>query len=144
MIRKAIIVLLTLGAVGTGVLWVATLQTGLTYFQHRCLCCTYAGAAEFLLFDVELWPTSESQGWSTFHGQFDHKWMFDARPIYWGVVVTIPLWFPLLTFAAFPAMAFVRGPLRRWRRRRNGWCVACGYDLTGNVSGICPECGKEI
>ena len=20
-------------------------------------------------------------------------------------------------------------------------CAACGYDLTGNVSGICPECG---
>jgi hypothetical protein len=23
-----------------------------------------------------------------------------------------------------------------------GHCTACGYDLTGNVSGICPECGK--
>ncbi len=21
-------------------------------------------------------------------------------------------------------------------------CQACGYDLTGNVSGVCPECGK--
>lgn len=33
------------------------------------------------------------------------------------------------------------GPLRRWRRRRKGWCVRCGYDLTGNVTGVCPECG---
>lgn len=23
-------------------------------------------------------------------------------------------------------------------------CVPCGYDLTGNVSGICPECGTPI
>ena len=23
-------------------------------------------------------------------------------------------------------------------------CVNCGYDLTGNVSGVCPECGKRI
>jgi len=23
-------------------------------------------------------------------------------------------------------------------------CGACGYDLTGNVSGVCPECGTEI
>lgn len=23
-------------------------------------------------------------------------------------------------------------------------CRQCGYDLTGNVSGICPECGKAI
>jgi hypothetical protein len=24
------------------------------------------------------------------------------------------------------------------------YCVRCGYSLTGNVSGICPECGKII
>jgi hypothetical protein len=29
---------------------------------------------------------------------------------------------------------------RRWRER--GQCVGCGYDLRGNVSGICPECGS--
>ena len=23
-----------------------------------------------------------------------------------------------------------------------GFCASCGYDLTGNVSGICPECGS--
>jgi hypothetical protein len=23
-------------------------------------------------------------------------------------------------------------------------CHGCGYDLTGNVSGVCPECGKPI
>ncbi len=23
-------------------------------------------------------------------------------------------------------------------------CVNCGYDLRGNVSGVCPECGKAI
>jgi hypothetical protein len=31
---------------------------------------------------------------------------------------------------------------RRRRRLRNGQCIRCGYDLTGNVSGVCPECGK--
>jgi hypothetical protein len=25
-----------------------------------------------------------------------------------------------------------------------GFCVKCGYNLTGNVSGICPECGQPI
>jgi predicted amidophosphoribosyltransferase len=25
-----------------------------------------------------------------------------------------------------------------------GVCVTCGYDLTGNVSGTCPECGTRI
>jgi len=30
------------------------------------------------------------------------------------------------------------------RRDRLGQCVACGYDLTGNVSGTCSECGSAI
>jgi hypothetical protein len=29
-----------------------------------------------------------------------------------------------------------------WRRPRPGCCQGCGYDLTGNVSGRCPECGR--
>lgn len=28
-------------------------------------------------------------------------------------------------------------------RRMNGQCVRCGYDLTANVSGVCPECGSS-
>ena len=33
---------------------------------------------------------------------------------------------------------------RRRRRRLRGKrpCVHCGYELTGNTSGICPECGE--
>jgi hypothetical protein len=35
-----------------------------------------------------------------------------------------------------------------WRRSRPrrmpGTCVQCGYDLTGNTSGQCPECGTTI
>jgi hypothetical protein len=26
---------------------------------------------------------------------------------------------------------------------RPGHCPHCGYDLTGNVSGVCPECGQS-
>ena len=28
------------------------------------------------------------------------------------------------------------------RKPRPGHCRACGYDLTGNISGKCPECGE--
>jgi hypothetical protein len=39
--------------------------------------------------------------------------------------------------------AIVKDSKRRGResRRLNGFCPTCGYDLTGNVSGTCPECG---
>jgi len=35
---------------------------------------------------------------------------------------------------------------RRTRRprRRRGTCRTCGYNLTGNVSGTCPECGQKL
>jgi hypothetical protein len=33
---------------------------------------------------------------------------------------------------------------RRMVRSRNELCTKCEYDLTGNVSGICPECGERV
>jgi hypothetical protein len=30
------------------------------------------------------------------------------------------------------------------RRRRSGRCGTCDYDLTGNISGRCPECGASV
>jgi len=59
-------------------------------------------------------------------------------------LLRLPLWLPLVLFALYPTIAFVRGPLRRHRRRKKGLCVKCGYDLTGNMTGICSECGEKI
>ena len=42
---------------------------------------------------------------------------------------------------AYPVLIATRISERR-RRRRRGCCVNCGYDLTGNVSGTCSECGS--
>ena len=30
------------------------------------------------------------------------------------------------------------------RRRREEFCIQCGYNLYGNASGRCPECGWQI
>jgi len=32
----------------------------------------------------------------------------------------------------------------RGNRSRAGLCLSCGYDLTGNTSGTCPECGMPV
>jgi hypothetical protein len=62
----------------------------------------------------------------------------------WSVV--IPDWFLFLTAGIVPfRLAFwFRAWRRMHRRRRLGLCLQCGYDLTGNISGICSECGKPI
>ena len=41
------------------------------------------------------------------------------------------------------ALSLAAGRARRRRSRLEvGRCAACGYNLRGNVSGVCPECGE--
>ena len=59
--------------------------------------------------------------------------------------LTVPYWFLCAIAAVLPAI-WLR---RYWRDRRvpsDGMprCAKCEYNLTGNVSGICPECGTAI
>ena len=42
------------------------------------------------------------------------------------------------------AIALVVVMLLPRRYRESGHCTRCGYNLTGNVSGVCPECGLAI
>jgi hypothetical protein len=55
----------------------------------------------------------------------------------------IPYWFLAIT----PLMCGLTS--RLWRKTRTAWlaaegrCGVCGYNLIGNVSGICPECGDS-
>ena len=73
-------------------------------------------------------------------------------PLFFGVcpipVFLVFLGFPLLAGIAVPVgLVLVSGVL--WRvlpdvYETSGLCYKCGYDLTGNVSGVCPECGQPI
>ena len=63
------------------------------------------------------------------------SWHFDgATP--WQLET--PGWCPILLLALPTGFLF-------WsdhrRRKRAGCCAQCGYSLTGNTSGACPECG---
>lgn len=60
--------------------------------------------------------------------------------------VYLSFWVLSGIFGAYPAVVFIRsGPARRRRKRRRlGQCERCAYDLTGNTSGVCPECGTAV
>jgi hypothetical protein len=54
--------------------------------------------------------------------------------------VFVPYWMPAVVFS----MLLMVSAMARfgWRYRPPAHCCTrCGYDLTGNTSGVCPECG---
>ena len=65
-------------------------------------------------------------------------WWFDYQPGRASCFIT-PLWLPLAVIGVPTILAW-----RRDRRIPPGHCQRCGYDLTGNVSGRCSECGAEM
>ena len=83
------------------------------------------------------------------------SWTTDPAPVgattTWGFhfdfedypawLVRVPLWFPATLAGILPAARGWRRVRRVRRARLIGHCARCGHDLTGNVSGACPECG---
>jgi hypothetical protein len=57
-------------------------------------------------------------------------------------------WIPLNVVAgvcgAGAVLVYVHPLIRMARRRRRGECAYCGYNLTGNMSWVCPECGGPV
>ena len=76
--------------------------------------------------NVSVWP-GERLGWDGVSVRSFPAWMTVAAVL---LLVLAPLLTPLLI-----------GSIRAPRRQRRGLCRSCGYNLTGNVSGRCPECG---
>jgi hypothetical protein len=56
---------------------------------------------------------------------------FSNDMLFWGTLMVVASWFALWIVRDSLAAAADAQTL----------CRACGYDLTGNVSGVCPECG---
>ena len=58
--------------------------------------------------------------------------------------IAFPLSLSTIVLTLVGTIPFAVGPTIRWRRKRRGCCVDCGYDLSGNRSGRCPECGMQL
>ena len=177
MIRKAIIVVLTLGAVGTIGLWADAFRGGRVTLDGRgfpgwCadltptsdigLHVTVRMGAACVSFRCPVEPTEVGvvrefvlTGNLFYlrypHGAFkpcilnaEHHYVEPPGMRLVMHSVCLPFWLLLISFAAYPTRAFIRRPLRRYRRRRLGLCIRCGYNLEGNVSGACSECGAAM
>lgn len=187
MIRRALIILLTVGTLFTSVVMVASfmcrsegiLRDVIDTRDTLVVCRVHRGGAAFFISRLSLTPFSSNsdvyaQDPEVFKPVREYRrvmlfqWIMITPIFYEGSnatrfgysiptqttntrtplptkigYVTFPLWFPFFLFAAYPTFVFIRGPLRRRARRKRNECILCGYNLTCNVSGVCPECGEE-
>ena len=151
MIGKLLIVVLALAAFVVGAVWAAT------WFAP-----VHVGRVSPKLIHVWnvrdgfLWLYAERNraAWDSWNGPVTEKnfswWRCISAQTYTtgngyaSLHLDLNLLAPCALLAVYPVFAFIRGPVRRNRRRKRGLCVQCGYNLTGNVSGRCPECGMQI
>src|SRR5262249_52408076 len=54
------------------------------------------------------------------------------------------LWVLVLVLAAPPGFHLFRWLNSRRKMKHQNRCSMCHYNLTGNTSGVCPECGTAI
>ncbi len=78
----------------------------------------------------------------------------DREIIYWESVgvyygeqggeqrLMFSLWYGVALGLLYPTWRILIWVWRRWRRRDYPACSRCRYDLTGNTTGVCPECGQ--
>jgi len=127
--------------------WLASFRWGLDYFRNEPhdLLHVHLDSGNLSAFREDL-VVHEEDGWRISPPPLG------LRDLYWArwrpslriepgfVFVRLPLWIPLLTILSAITVLW----LAEARYRQPGHCRACGYDLTGNTSGVCPEGGLSI
>jgi hypothetical protein len=72
---------------------------------------------------------------------------FSTATWWWFTMAGAPRWLLSGLLCAAALLMWTPLAVRRFRRfcyRRSNRCPHCAYDLTGNVSGTCPECGAGV
>ena len=80
--------------------------------------------------------------WSELHEPGFGQAIYDELGYRWIAGQFVAWNLPFL--GAILIVAWAHPRYRRSVRGQSGLCVQCAYNLTGNVSGICPECGERI
>jgi len=124
----------------TLVLWAVSARWGVTYWGSTAALSCGRGGLSVLTYTVGVglpyhgWRIGTGLGLRGASYRIYHSTTQASYYLY------VPFWIPFL-LVAIPAALF--GWLDR-RRIPPGHCQRCGYDLTGNTSGTCPECGAPV
>jgi len=115
--------------------WIESTRLGIVYGWYR----GHGSADQFIIVDGRFVYEpgvgvghGGVAGWYRYHAMHCIRWGFD-NPIGFAV----PLWLPVM-------LLFIASIFPRDRKSAKQWHCMCGYDLTGNISGTCPECGRDV
>ena len=86
--------------------------------------------AEHGLMHVERWFAGAQPAW-VYTCQTNHQFHYATLAFVAGLVAC----------CVAAGVGYAARRLVAALRRRRGQCIRCGYDLTGNTTGVCPECG---
>jgi len=105
--------------------------------------------------EVEDAPTSDKPCFSIIRGSAMQRQVIEPREWAWGIrwpraiqthgrqdtftEIAIPLWLPFIVAVIAAGIMWHRA-----RPKAPDHCGNCGYDLTGNVSRTCSECGTSV
>ena len=93
--------------------------------------------------DIEWAISDDSNGVKSKAGGFGFYFTTEATVGDVQRWVVVPTWTAALLLCVLPAMSVLRVTRNRGRRLFSQ-CVTCSYNLTGNASGVCPECGTAV
>jgi len=145
--RPAVRWLATVATMAFVALWIVAGYSPASVLHGDRNFCLSQGCLEWLIPEHSTWRSTFSDDTLVpIPTVFDAglRWPNMRRAPGWGTQVVLPLWIPAAIAALASAMFWQRRAIIAWRSRsegRAGYCRQCGYDLTLNVSGTCPECG---
>jgi len=92
------------------------------------------------------WSNNPSRGVRT--DRWGYEWMASRSPVVHSLFVECwfitPKYWKLECLSAIPPVVWVIRVVQMRSKIKRGHCTTCNYNLTGNESGACPECGTVI
>jgi hypothetical protein len=144
-VRRALRIAAIVACLAVGGLWLwSGCHSAYVTDHFRYECQMKAGVLSLSVsFEPDLEPGTHISGYAVPSGNgFRLRWAVPSSEHVRGqyLCVELPIW---LLLSGMLLGAVVLFHLTR-PRRAPGTCQMCGYNLTGNVSGRCPECGTTV
>ena len=114
-------------------LWLTSMRYSFGYIGSTA--GIYFQSGSYAVFATNGQFSATGWGWGLGRSRWRVYWWF-ACP---AMIPLRPVWMPLLAVLTPTSLLCIR-----CRRFPPGHCQQCGYNLTGNVSGTCPECGTAV